>query len=717
MKGIRIQHLQKSLLLVVAVLVCVTAFSQSDKDAKILFHRGLHLEEVKGELEQAIVVFNQVVEQFPEERAITAKALLHIGFCWEKLGKKEAQKTYLRIIQEYKDQEDVATEAQARLAALEKPSVSPSPRGMSAHKVWDDQFRITQSISSDGRYLVFIPGGENNLYIHDSVTGQDRRLTDTSYPWIPIRSDIADLSPDGKKMAYLVCYNTYMELRVINIDNSEPRILFATKEGEKIYNIGGWSPDGQSISLTLISANGINFQIVIISVADGSKQVLKTLDRMIPRLSYFSPDGNYLVYDFPPQAGSRQCDIFLLAKDGSYEIPLVEHPANDCVLEWTSEGDFLFTSDRTGTESLWIIRIKDGRPQGDPELIKSNLGVIFPLKFTQKGSLYYMVQSRMSDVYIASLHPQTGHSISSPVQVSKRFTGLNLWPAWSPDGKHLAYMSHQRFHLSLGSFQGLMIRSLDTGEERMISMDYTFVHPISICAWFPDGNSILVSGQDWSRHGFFRVDVETGDVTPIFWNRPGEVIRNPILTRDGKQIFYLKWIGNALSMEFAEDPSIIALDIQTRKEREIYKPNPSNYFIRTFVISPDNQQLAYYRPEWTQNANERIDVLMVMPADGGEPIQLMRSQPTCNRIDFSAGLAWTPEGAHLLFWKYKDLKASSVMELCRISAEGGKPEKLGLEMDGIINSSIHPDGKKIAFCSHHFMLETWVMENFLPKED
>jgi len=399
-------------------------------------------------------------------------------------------------------------------------------------------------------------------------------------------------------------------------------------------------------------------------------------------------------------------------------VPLVEHPSNDGVLDWTPEGDFLFSSDRTGTDSIWVIRLKDGRPQGDPELLKPDIGSIHPLGFTPKGSFYYSAWKTLSDVYIAPLDPQTGKSRSQPVAISKRFAGPNMWPVWSPDGKYLAYILHQRFHVSLGGLHTLMIRSLDTGEERMLSPKYSFVHPISICNWFPDGKSILASGPDWSRHGFFKIDVQTGGVTPIFWNSPGEVIRNPVLNPDGEEIYYLRWKGNNILTEAVEDPSIMALNIETGQEREIYRPDPANFFIRTFTLSPDGQKLAFYRPEWTQNDNERIDVLMVMPSDGGKPLELMKSQPRNKWIDHNAGLVWTPDGAHLLFWKYKDsLVDKTKLELWRVPAQGGIPEKLGLAMENVSCSSIHPDGKQIAFCSGSPVFETWVMENFLPKED
>ncbi len=712
MKAIRIYFLKKVLAILMTVICCVTSFSQNEKDAKILFHRGLHLEEVKGELEQAIAVYKQVVERFPEERTITAKALLHIGICWEKLGKKEAQKAYQRILREFADQQEVASEARARLAALEKPQVPAAAKGLSVRRVWTPKRGFARSISPDGRYLIF--RGVGYVGVHDLVTVKSRRLTAGN-----TKSKV-ELSPDGKQIAYKYWLPHFDELRLMGLEESEPRVLYQTGNGDRLHDIGGWSPDGMYISAVLVKANGNNYQIVMISVADGSLRVLKTRDNHIIRLSRFSPDGHYIVYDGPPQPNSLHADIFLLAVDGSHEVPLVEHPANDCALDWTPDGDFLFSSGRTGSGGMWVIRVKEGRPQGAPELLRAGIGVGWPVGFTKEGSFYYQNKEMIQDVYIAALDPQTGKIHSPPVKVSTRFPGHNVTPVWSPDGKSLAYISHQLFHVSLGGFHALVIRSLETGEERIVGLEshsqiFESESLISLLGWFPEGGSILARGLYLNREGFFRIDVKTGDISPIFWIKPEEVIRMPALSPDGKTIFYLQG-------ELAKDAPIVALDIKTSQKKEIYKPvDPSNFNIRSFAVSPDSQKLVFYRREKLPNSDEMMDILKVMPAAGGEPLELMRLRispdSTPPYIYAHGGLAWTPDSAHLLFWRWRSWEVGDMfVELWRISAEGGEPENLGLAMEDVTGLCIHPDGRRIAFHDHHEVFETWVIENFLPKK-
>jgi Tol biopolymer transport system component len=80
-------------------------------------------------------------------------------------------------------------------------------------------------------------------------------------------------------------------------------------------------------------------------------------------------------------------------------------------------------------------------------------------------------------------------------------------------------------------------------------------------------------------------------------------------------------------------------------------------------------------------------------------------------------MTWTADGKYILFTMKTNQKDDTKAQLYRIPAEGGEPEKLGLELSGfILNLSAHPDGRRIAFSSSEDPIaEIWVTENFLPE--
>lgn len=65
------------------------------------------------------------------------------------------------------------------------------------------------------------------------------------------------------------------------------------------------------------------------------------------------------------------------------------------------------------------------------------------------------------------------------------------------------------------------------------------------------------------------------------------------------------------------------------------------------------------------------------------------------------------------FLRYAIWVSSGPPEVWRVSFAGGKPQKL-LEMDGLSDISVHPDGRRMAFTGGQIqMAEIWAMENFL----
>jgi len=79
-------------------------------------------------------------------------------------------------------------------------------------------------------------------------------------------------------------------------------------------------------------------------------------------------------------------------------------------------------------------------------------------------------------------------------------------------------------------------------------------------------------------------------------------------------------------------------------------------------------------------------------------------------------LAWMPDGKTILYGKAEDGDQGKV-ELWRISADGGEPQKAGLTMPRLLAPRVSPDGKHIAFMASEqpAKSEVWVMENFLES--
>ena len=670
-----------------------TAAQQKPSTPEALLGSALHQEEAEGNVEAAIAIYKKLISEKGVDRALAAKAQLHIGLCYEKLGNAEARKAYERVLSSYSDQRDIAEQARTRLAALARSNPS---RSTIARRVWED-FPLDNtgtflgSVSPDGRHIAFVDWKAGNITMQDLTTGQARPLTRTG-GYSPEWGMNPIVSPDGRQVAYQWFPKEYFacDIRVAGLNGSEPRVVFHTTDEAQWLQPADWSPDGRQV--LALGTNGKG-RIALLSVADGTLRILKVLDRRFPQRMSFSPDGRHIAYDLPSQPGSRTRDIFLLAADGSGEIPLVRHPANDSLLGWTPDGRAaLFTSDRTGRESVWAITVAEGKPQGPPELLKPDLGPIHPLGFARNGSFYYGVRTGVRDVYTAEIDPASGRVLSPPVPVADRFVGANMAPEWSTDGSYLAWVSNRGQHPNRLNADTLCIRSNATGEIREISPKLDFIYRLR---WYPGGRYLLVQAVG-TEVGLFRMDSLSGEHTTVRLRLDKESLKQPALSPDGKTVYFV--YGDPDS----NNEVIRARDLATGQEQIVCRPPSWPYGL---AISPDGRQPALYEG-WEQNSS-----LSVAPIATGQLRTLFSSSQGIKTI------AWTPDGRHLLFSLTQPANSTgstATTDLWLIPAEGGQPRKLDLAMDLLADLRIHPGGRHIAFVAGSHKGEVWAMENFLP---
>jgi Tol biopolymer transport system component len=274
------------------------------------------------------------------------------------------------------------------------------------------------------------------------------------------------------------------------------RLLFKNDEIDSVHP-WDWSPDGKWIAVEINRVDK-TAQIGIISVADGTLRILKSVDWRGSTMLVFSPDGKYLAYDLPAGDDVQQRDVFVLAVDGSREIPAIIGPSQDVVIGWTNDGSrLLFASDRGGSVGLWSVRFADGKIEGGLELLRRDLGELSRFGFTESGKLYAKAGTpypgRQTDVHLASIDFTTGKLLSAPSLAAQTFVGDNLAPAWSPDGKYLAYASRRR---SIGPHHFVLaIRSVETGQIREVSPSPA-MDQVDELVWAPDGRSLLVTRRD-----------------------------------------------------------------------------------------------------------------------------------------------------------------------------------------------------------------------------
>ena len=704
-----------SLMALFGAWLAVAGVARQAEDPGVLLRAAIEKEEVEGDLQGAIALFKQIVEKFGDQRATAAKALLRLGGCYEKRGQAEARKVYERLVLEYADQSDEAKAAQNRLAALAKPAAREL--SLTTRKVWAGPGTdFCGAVSPDGKYLSFVDWTTGDLAVRDLEKGTNRRLTNKG-SWESNPNEEAEKAiwaPDSRQIAYQWSAARGYELRINGLDDPTPRVVYQSKSGQEYMKPFDWTPDGRNI-LAAFTHEEANQRLVLLSVADGTVRTLKELSQSVGLASAaISPDGRYILYDYPQSVSSLAHDIFLLPMAGGKETPLIEHPADDLMLGWAPDGKWgLFASDRRGSVDVWAVRLTEGKPQGAPVMVKSGVGHIHPLGFSRNGSFYFGAGGDRNDIYVAKMDPATGDILTPPAKLIEHFEGCNGGPQYSPDGKFLAYVSRRaETGVSAGTGYGdtLCVRSLETGEGREYQRGLTRlgVKGFSRPHWSPGGRSVLLFGQDsGGLYGIYHVDLETGEARIVLRSQGDLSIGPAEGWRDERSFFYVRVDGKK------DRSDICVRDLGNGNEKVLHSATPA--LNGAMAVSPDGRWISTLdRPK-----SKDGKVLSIISTESGEARQLFKFSQKDNPS--SIRHAWSADGKYILYGRRVAAGDSFKFEVWRIPVDGGQPQKTGLEMPGVIDYvSAHPDGEHLAFENMAPMsaspAEVWVMENFLLRE-
>lgn len=676
---------------IVAMVFLSQGFSQ--QNAEQLFQAGVYQEEVGGDLEKAIAIYERIIKEFPNNRETAAKAQLQIGLCYEKLGLEGALKAYEEVISNYGEQKDVVAKAKTRLSKLERSDVkSEEPEGIRIKQVRKNPYlESLGTVSSDGRFLSYVDWGEGDVAIHNLINGENRLLTHEANSGEKGKfAEAPAISKNGKKVAFSwwTPYNT-TDLCIVDVDNPSPRSLYR-KEGEELYPMA-WLSDKELIIGKYTPEAG-TAQIISFNILDGTSRVLKAFDMRAGIQLACSLDEKYMAYNFANENDNGNSDINILVMEGGSEISLVKHPSNDRVLGWVpGRKEFLFISDRSGTWDLWAIPVVDRKPSGQAERLYTDIGEVKPVGFVQNGDCYFGFSRRNFNSTLAPFNSKTGELDETS---GNSLLGSYYWINWSPNGQYLAYDKMDAWRL--------YIRDLKTGKEHNPVNNLS--RTMSPC-WSPDGNSILVVGFEKNKigtngykGGIYTVDVKTGQSTEVLllsdykYNMPGDdafPLSDIQWSLDGRSIFYL----------FFKD-RLVKHDLETGEDKILYK---QSHFDRGVLSrSPDGKRLLFS----ARSPEELKSRLFTMSVEGGQEKELCTPQETDN---FYWG-TWSPDGKYIYFTELKD-----GTNLWRIPSEGGIPQKVWHSENRVEIFSIHPDGNQIALAIRERTTEIRVIENLVQE--
>lgn len=399
-------------------------------------------------------------------------------------------------------------------------------------------------------------------------------------------------SPDGSRVAFTGEYDGNTDVYVVSADGGEPKRLTFHPGTDRV---AGWTSDGTKIlfrsSRQSVRGYGQLFTIGL----DGGLPSLVSLPHADE--GSFSPDDSRIAYqpitqwqpDWKRQKGGQTGQIWI-ARMSDSSIERVPHPgSNDHAPAWMGDTVY-FISDRgsrTGTTSIFAY---DTRAKAVSEVVKNEgldikslsagpdalvyekFGTIFLLDPKSRSAKEVPISVRGDFLGVRARYEPAAESIASgrisptgaravfeargeiitvpaekgdPRNLTNTPGVMERDPAWSPDGKSIAYFSDESGEYALvihdqRSERQRPARRIDLGEPA--SFYYTPV-------WSPDSTKVAYTDR---RLNLWYVDVATGTRVKVDTNPVGftGAALQPRWSPDSRWLAYARYLPNLVRAVF-----------------------------------------------------------------------------------------------------------------------------------------------------------------------
>mgnify|MGYP000147404996 CR=1 FL=1 len=712
-------------LIATLLISAIPAFSQSTEQ---LFQKGIMAEEGEGNLPAAIDIFNAIVENANAEEALQAKALLHVGLCYEKLGKQEASKAYQKLVNNFPAQKNEVTIAKERLSRLilaEKKTTPISPKPKFTKIKIPTKLSWAVKLSPDGKELALVSDKKlwkmplsSNLGVNISGTPVQLNTGGIEVEWTGL-----DWSRDGKWIAF----NDYpkhdengryienQSILIVPSDGGEPKKLVENFRSARVINYRiSLSPDAKKIAFSSIDEN----QQQHVFSMDINTRTSKQLAEMEAREPAFSPDGKYIAFVKDKNMGIDEGDLglWLVKAEGGTPVKLADAGKASSPV-WSPDGKMIAYLDNSKGTQINIAPVNLNGNATDQKI-----SIDAPEGIEEVRLLAgWTPDNRLGALMVSKLEFSLFTLPAKGGQAAMILNDVRAYqPRWSRDSKQIFYVtppldgtgrSYRQFIASVPSSggKGSPLKTNINGEsvKQFAYQSGNRVSPdgkwIVTSTWTPkDTNTLNVH---WPTSKIWKVSVDGEEAIQIT-NTPGNFSdMSPCWSPDGKKIAFVRFQLVAGENDiFGGDPGIYCIN-STGGEPELLVSVTGKY-VNSVIWSPDGKTIAYQTKEINEPHTKKLNLYNI---ETNESLTI----GSIESVNVNIEMAWSPDGKRIAF-NDQEGKVIKIMNI-----EDGTVEDV---ITGLVDVNIYhldwsPDGKRFVFGGlKGGNAEFWFLENFLPLD-